>query len=198
MQNWQDVLDFWFGLDYDPFADAQEFRKEWFVKDADFDSRIEERFGGVLERAVCGDYDDWPQTPRQRLALVVVLDQFSRNIFRGSPRSWTQDLLAQKLTLEGIAEGCDRDLGVVERAFFYLPLEHAEDLQLQKLSVEKFEEIRDIAPDVIGGEGGFYDYAVQHLEIIERFGRFPHRNAVIGRPSTPEEEEFLKQPGSSF
>ncbi len=191
----REVLEFWFGPDHEPGGAEPEFRREWFMKDDAFDQQIGERFADEVERGARGEYDEWAETPAGRLALIILLDQFSRNLFRGSPRSWTQDLLAQKLCLEGIEQGHDVELGIVERAFFYLPLEHAEDLHLQELSVEKYRELLESDPDLADG---FYDYAVRHHEIIERFGRFPHRNEVISRPSTPEEEEFLKQPGSSF
>jgi uncharacterized protein (DUF924 family) len=193
MEKAREILRFWFGDD-----DESEFRREWFIKDPEFDALIAQKFGDAIEPAVRGDYDQWAETPRGRLALIVLLDQFPRNLFRGSPRSWTQDLLAQKHTLEGMELGDDEQLSVIERTFFYLPLEHAEDLHLQELSVQKYRQLADLAPDIVGGEGGALDYAVRHHEIIERFGRFPHRNEIIGRPSTPKEVEFLEQPNSSF
>ena len=197
MEKSAEVLSFWFGEDYKPGVDP-EFRREWFVKDPEFDSLIAEKFGDDIEPAVRGDYDDWAETPQGRMALILLLDQFPRNLFRGSPRSWTQDYLAQMHTLEGIERGHDEALSVVERSFFYLPLEHSEDLRLQELSVEKYQLLADLDPDLAAGDGGFLDYAVRHHEIIERFGRFPHRNEVIGRPSTDEELAFLEQPNSSF
>jgi uncharacterized protein (DUF924 family) len=198
MEKQQEILDFWFGSDYVPEEGEPEFRKEWFIKDEAFDRRIEEQFAEDLERAIRGEYDDWAETPRGRLALIILLDQFSRNLFRGSPRSWSQDLLALKLSLEGIDKGHDLELGVVERGFFYLPIEHSEDIHLQNLSVEKFGELLEIAPEIAGGENGLYDYAVRHRDVIEQFGRYPHRNEVLGRPNTPEEEEFLAKPGAGF
>ncbi len=191
----QDVLDFWFGSDDQP--PDSERQKRWFIKDEQFDQRIRQNFGEALEQAIRGEYDEWSQTARGRLALIVLLDQFSRNIFRGSPRAWSQDLLAQKLTLDGIEMGDDEELSAIERGFFYLPLEHAEDQHLQELSVEKFRAIAKQNPkdEFVAG---MLDYALRHREIIERFGRFPHRNAVISRPTTAEEATFLDQPNSSF
>ncbi|MFW6057928.1 MAG: DUF924 family protein, partial [Persicimonas sp.] len=189
----QDVLDFWFGSDDEP--PEAERQKRWFIKDADFDERIRTNFGQALEQAIRGEYDQWAQTPRGRLALVILLDQFSRNIFRASPRAWSQDLLAQKLTLDGLEAGVDEELSPIERGFFYLPLEHAEDLHLQELSVEKFREIAKQNP-TDEFVAGMLDYALRHHEIIERFGRFPHRNEVISRPTTTEEATFLEQPNS--
>ncbi len=197
MDKRQEILDFWFGDGHQPGTEV-EFRREWFVKDPAFDERIRQRFGDDLERAIRGEYDGWADTAAGRLALIILLDQFSRNLFRGSPRSWCQDPLALELCLEGIARGHDRELAVIERGFFYLPLEHAEDLHLQELSVEKFTELADMAPDIAGGDGGLLDYAERHHEIIARFGRFPHRNDVLARPSTDEERAFLEQPNSSF
>lgn len=191
----QDVLDFWFGSDDEP--PGPERQKRWFIKDEQFDERIRQNFGEALEQAIRGDYDEWAQTARGRLALIILLDQFSRNIFRGSPRAWSQDLLAQKLTLEGLEKGDDEELSAIERGFFYLPLEHAEDHHLQELSVEKFRAIAKQNPkdEFVAG---MLDYALRHHEIIDRFGRFPHRNEVISRPTTAEEATFLDQPNSSF
>lgn len=190
-----DVLTFWFGGLEGPIDDEQQ--QKWFTRDAEFDDQIRERFGDVLERAIRGAYDEWAETARGRLALIIVLDQFSRNLFRGSPRSWSQDLLAQKLTLEGLERGHDRELRTAERVFFYMPLEHAEDLHLQELSVEKFEALAEEVDDD-GDDPGWLEYAERHHEIIERFGRFPHRNEVLSRPTTDEEAAFLKEPNSSF
>ena len=198
MHSSDDVLTFWFGDDYEPARGEPGFRREWFMKDDAFDRRIRDKFADDLERAIRGEYDGWAETPRGRLALILVLDQFSRNLFRGSPRSWSQDLLAQRLTLQGLDLGHDTQLGVIERSFFYLPLEHAEDLHLQELSVEKYTDLAEVDPELAGGDGGFLDYAIRHHEIIERFGRFPHRNEVIARPTTAEEAAFLEQPRSSF
>lgn len=193
-----EILEFWFGPGDDPWEVDEEISSRWFGGGESFDAEIRERFGEDLECAIRGEYDDWPETPRGRLALILIFDQFSRNIFRDSPRAWSQDLLAQKLTLEGMADGVDDELRPIEQCFFYLPLEHAEDLQLQRMSLREFTRLADDAPygAALGSEVD--RYAERHFEIIERFGRFPHRNEVIGRPTTPEEAEFLKQPNSSF
>jgi uncharacterized protein (DUF924 family) len=192
-----DVLAFWFGSTDGNVDESQ--RQKWFRRDEEFDAQIRQRFGEDLERAIRGEFGHWAESARGRLALIVMLDQFSRNLFRGSPRAWSQDLLAQQLALDGIELGHDLELHPVERVFVYLPLEHAEDLHLQEMSVEKFEQLADSADD--GDDdyfAGVLDYAVRHHEIIERFGRFPHRNEVLSRPSTAEELEFLEQPNSSF
>ncbi len=193
-----EIIKFWFGPGDDPYHVDGQVSSRWFAGGKEFDEEIRQRFGADLHRAICGEYDGWAEDPRGRLALVLLLDQFSRNLFRGSPRSWSQDLVAQHLVLEAMDDGVDEELRPIERTFFYLPLEHAEDLQLQQMSVRAFSQLADEVPDSAGNFQVALDYAQRHLEIIERFGRFPHRNDVIGRPTTDEEAEFLKQPNSSF
>lgn len=193
-----EILQFWFGSGKDPYEVEESISTRWFAGGDEFDAEIRERFGDHLDRAIRGDYDDWSETPRGRMALILIFDQFSRNIFRDSPRAWSQDLLAQRLTLEGLEEGVDQQLRPIERSFFYLPLEHAEDLHLQEMSVTRFKALANEAPDDSEMLAGMVPYAVRHHEIIERFGRFPHRNEVIRRPTTPEEAKFLKEPNSSF
>lgn len=176
----EDVLEFWF---------RPEHRPLWFAQDASFDASIRRRFEGVLGEALEGRHEDRAATARGRLALVLVLDQFPRNLYRHTARAFSGDERARRLVLEGLEAGHDRELSVDERGFFYLPLEHAEDRALQALSVKLFEAL---------GNKQYLDYARQHQAIIERFGRFPHRNECLGRPSTAEEAEFLTQPESSF
>ena len=182
-----EVLEFWFGTVPGPR------RAEWFRKDAAFDAQIRERFGALHEAASRRELEDWRAAPEPMLALVVVLDQFSRNLFRGDARAFAQDAHALECAREAIARGDDRRLLPVQRQFLYLPLEHSEDLADQERCVElmraleAFEETR-----------GLTQWAEKHRVIIERFGRFPHRNAALGRTSTPEELDFLKQPGSGF
>lgn len=193
------VLSFWFGGAGPDGAIDSSRRSMWFKSGAKHDAEIRDRFGGLHERAVRGDLEDWAETVRGRLALIVVLDQFSRHIHRGTARAFAQDRAAQTLALEGIDEGADLKLVPVERSFFYLPLEHAEDPALQARSVECYEHL---ATEVAGTWRKDYERflasAQRHRAVIERFGRFPHRNAALGRPSTAEEIAFLKQPGSSF
>lgn len=187
------VLDFWFG-------DGTEDRTaRWFGADPGFDEAIRARFGAALEEARAGRLDHWAETPRGRLALIILLDQFSRNLHRGDGRSFENDARAQRLVREGLERGDDRALSVMERAFFYMPLQHAEDRELQALSVECFRRLRDEAPpEMKKMTEGFYEYAVRHKVVVDRFGRFPHRNALLGRPSTPEEQEFLASPRAPF
>lgn len=194
----ESVLDFWFGHYTEPFATPPAFQK-WFRKDDDFDQEIRSRFGGLLEQAVRGELQGWEQSLRSRLALIVVLDQFSRNLFRLNPRAFAQDAHALRLTKTTIAAGEDSGLLPFERTFLYLPLEHSEDLEDQRASVQKFDQLLQVVPSTVRSEfAENLEYAIRHLEIIERFGRFPHRNAILGRVSTPEEVEFLKLPNSGF
>lgn len=189
----EEVMTFWFGEGDDPWRVDDEIVSRWFGGGEEFDEEIRQRFGDDLQRAILGEYDDWAETTRGRMALILLLDQFSRHLFRGSPRSWTQDLFAQKLTLEGLEAGVDHELRPVERTFFYLPLEHAEDLQLQKLSVKMYARLVEDAPEDAGYVRSTLDYAEGHRRVIEQFGRFPHRNEVIGRPSTAEELAYLEE-----
>ncbi len=188
-----DILEYWFG---DPPRPRTAF---WFGKDEANDRDIRGRFAGDLQRAAQGLLDDWASTSRGRLALVILLDQFSRNIYRDRADAYAGDEKAASLVLEGLAQKSDRSLTPLERVFFYLPLEHAEDLELQERSVELFRRLLEQAPpgqrDLFAG---FLHYAERHRDIIARFGRFPHRNQALGRTSTPEETAFLRQPGSSF
>lgn len=195
----ESVLDFWFG-DCGPDGAIDPARREmWFKSGAQHDAGIRNRFSGLHKRASRGALDGWAATARGRLALIVVLDQFSRHIYRGTAQAFAQDPAAQKLTLAGIDEGIDLELAPVQRSFFYLPLEHAEDRALQARSVQCYERLAKAVSEAWRKDyESSLDYARRHRDIIERFGRFPHRNAALGRRSTPEEIDFLQQPGSSF
>ncbi len=177
-----EILQFW-------FEDIDHSR--WFVKDPDFDRELEQRFGGLLAQARNNQLDEWCNTPRGCLALIVLLDQFSRNVYRGTPLSFKADPKALQLTLRGIEEQFDEELSLEQRSVFYLPLRHAENLEMQKLGLVKTREIND--------EGyGTDEYALNHLAVIERYGRFPHRNMILGRHNTPDEEEYLKDNEAGF
>jgi uncharacterized protein (DUF924 family) len=177
-----DVLQFW-------FEDIEHSR--WFRKDPEFDRELERRFGDLLARARDGQLDHWCETARGQLAVIVVLDQFSRNIFRGTPAAFAADPIALELTLDGIRKGFDLELTLEQRSFFYLPLRHAEDLELQQLGLAKTRELNDAGY-------GTDKYALNHLAIIERFGRFPHRNSVLGRPDTADEAAYLSDGTAGF
>ncbi|MBA2660798.1 MAG: DUF924 domain-containing protein [Bradymonadaceae bacterium] len=193
-----DVLKFWFGdLQKDPFA--TEKMGLWFASNAQIDAEMRQRFGAEVERAANGEYDPLRGTPRGHLALIVLLDQFPRNIFRRTPRAFAHDPRALNYALEMIDHGTDQELSLIERSFVYLPLEHAEDAALQQRSVELFEKlVSEAPPERKAMFESMLDYAERHKVIIDRFGRFPHRNAILGRESSAEELEFLEQPGSSF
>jgi uncharacterized protein (DUF924 family) len=182
-----DVLAFWFG----PRPHAT--RGEWFRKDADFDAGIRARFGGAVEAALGGGFRDWTATPHGTLARVILLDQFTRNIYRDTPVAFAGD--AQALTDASFAvdAGFDRELDRYERWFLYLPFEHAEDWGSQQRSLELFGRLAEET-----GDRSPLDWAEKHAEVIRRFGRYPHRNAILGRTSTPQELAFLAGPGSSF
>ncbi|WGS50978.1 DUF924 domain-containing protein [Paraburkholderia sp. D15] len=186
------VLDCWFGA-----PDAPDFgapRKAWFSRDDAFDAMLRERFGALIDAAREGRLDRWADTPLGALALIVVLDQFSRNCHRHTPRAFAADHKALQIAREMVAQGADLLLpGAHHRAFAYLPFEHHETLDAQRESLRLFKRL-EAEP---GGES-YYRFALRHAEIIERFGRFPHRNALLGRVSTGEEMAFLREPGSSF
>lgn len=165
--------------------------EQWFSSSDELDHLIADRFGELFEQAIRGELDHWAETPRGLLALVIVLDQFSRNIHRGDGKAFAQDEKAQKLTMEAIEAGTDERLGMDERQFLYMPLMHAEDRELQALGVAKFEALANSA-------AGVTEFAHKHKDIIDRFGRFPYRNPMIGRASTPEEQAFIDEAGNPF
>ena len=181
-----DVLDFWFGAP--DSAERGRPRKSWFQKSETFDADIRRRFLDTWGQAARGELERWRMTPLASLALVVVLDQFPRNMFRGTARAFSSDSLALGAARSMISQEFDRLLSPAERSFAYLPFEHAEDLAAQRRSLALFQALD---PEHI-------EYPRRHYEIIARFGRFPHRNAMLGRESTGEEIEFLRLPGSSF
>lgn len=182
-----EVLDFWFGAD-------ETARAEWFRKDAAFDALIHERFGALVGQALAGGLADWDRAADTALARVLLLDQFTRNIFRGTSRAFDGDAQALALARSMVARGADQALPPLRRVFVYLPFEHAEDAGAQRESLRLFGALAAAHPALASYE----DYARRHAVVIERFGRFPHRNAVLGRASTPEEVAFLREPGSSF
>lgn len=176
----QGVLHFWF--------DTLEPR-QWFIKDEALDQRLAEQFSGALEAAIAGELWTWRRSPQGRLAEILILDQFSRHIFRGQARAFTQDPQALCLAQEAVVAGADRHLNVRERPFLYMPYMHSESLIIHDEALRLFDQ---------PGLETNYDYECRHQAIIERFGRYPHRNAILGRPSTEEELAFLNEPGSSF
>jgi uncharacterized protein (DUF924 family) len=180
-----DILEFWFE------ADAAEHRAKWFEKDTAFDT-ICTRFTAAIRDARAGRFDHWAATPQGALALIVLLDQLSRNVFRGSAEAFAADAHARKIARATIEAGFDMRLTPVERMFVYLPFEHAETIADQNESVRLYETLRGMLADKT------IDYADRHRDVIVRFGRFPHRNAALGRINTPEEEAWLAQAGAGF
>jgi uncharacterized protein (DUF924 family) len=185
----EDVLDFWFG----PLDARGKPRAEWFRKDDAFDEAIRHRFGATHAAAAAHALEAWRASAASMLALVVVLDQFSRNIHRGDARAFMQDDYARACAEEAIERGDDLGMLPVERQFLYLPFEHSERREDQERALELFGTL-----EAFEETRGLLEWARRHHAIVARFGRFPHRNAILGRVSTPEELDFLAQPGSGF
>ncbi|NER48152.1 MAG: DUF924 domain-containing protein [Symploca sp. SIO1A3] len=191
MSQVKEILDFWFGKPEEP--EYGKIRKFWFTKNPKFDQELRSRFLSVYQQAAAGGLDTWRTSPDSCLALIIVLDQFPRNLFRSQPQAFASDPQALSIAQYAITQGFDQKLLPVQRWFIYMPFEHSENLEHQHQSVELFSSLKD-EPNCASG----IDYAYRHLKVVERFGRFPHRNKILGRESTPEEIEFLRQPGSSF
>jgi uncharacterized protein (DUF924 family) len=199
MENPATIIEFWFGLDTDDKQTADRQAKLWWSKNEELDAEMRERFAPWLDKAAAHELDGWTETAAGRLALILLTDQFPRNIHRGTPQSFAYDALARAWCKEGLREGVQATLRPIERVFFYLPLEHSESLADQEQAVALFGELLDAVPPAHRNAfQGFYDFAVRHHDVIRRFGRFPHRNQILDRPSTPEELAFLQQKGSSF
>jgi len=191
MESYENVLEFWFGRkDTEQFGRA---RDEWFTKSFAFDAEIRNRFAGLQAAAAAQELEDWKSIPRGRLALILLLDQFSRNLYRDSPQAFACDAQALRLAQEALDAGLDGALPPIERMFLYMPFQHSEDLEVQRKSLALFERLRAYPETAM-----CYDYAVRHFEVIEKFGRFPHRNAILRRASTPEELDYLQQAGAGF
>ena len=185
------ILDFWFGHPNDPnYGKIQPF---WFEKQPDFDAKVRDLFLEDYQQAVAGYLHDWMNSPETCLALILLLDQFPRNMFRDTPQAFATDWEALSLAQHATNKGYDRQLLAVQRWFIYLPFEHSENLADQRKCIKLFQQLSHDPYSAKAIESAF-----RHKEIISRFGRFPHRNAILGRISTPEEEEFLEEPGSSF
>jgi uncharacterized protein (DUF924 family) len=189
----QQVLDFWFGAP--GTVGYGQARREWFVKQPAFDAEIRERFGALIDAAIQGGLRDWDEAgPQGVLARILLLDQFTRNAYRDTPAAFAGDALALAAAQALVDAGADRHLLPVQRSFVYMPFEHAEDAFMQERAVELFSRLAAEQP----GFESSLDYAHRHRGVIARFGRFPHRNAILGRASTPEEIEFLQQHGARF
>lgn len=177
---YEDILDFWFN----ELTPAQ-----WWKKDENLDADIKQRFSEIHAKAARCELYGWRMAAKGRLAEIIILDQFSRNIFRDRPQAFANDSFALALAQEALTVGADKALSPVERSFLYLPFMHSESVEIHQLAVGLYREL---------GLAGNLDFEIQHKNIIERFGRYPHRNKILARESTPEELDFLQQPGSSF
>jgi|GEM_PF-180827 len=188
------ILDFWFGSLHNSSFFPQKKLFVWFVGSPEIDRQIRDNFSQDVIYAARGAYNRWRETPHGRLALILLLDQFPRDIYRDTPRALMLDRMARGLVLEGLHQREDRRLYPIERAFFYLPLEHSEDPVMQALAVACYQQLFAESPPMIRPQmQSFLQSAIMHQRQIARFGRFPHRNAILGRKSTPEEVIFLRQ-----
>lgn len=187
------VLDFWFGK-LDNQLSSQEKSQLWYASSTMLDQQIKLQFEHLYEQALQGHLDSWMRTPKGAMALIILLDQMPRNMFRGTAKAFISDHCALRYCLEGIEQGFDKELALVERSFFYHPLEHAEDLELQQQCVSHFQRMQQVYSNDEHQQfiRSSLDFAQQHLAIITRFGRFPHRNNVLDRESSLQESEYLK------
>jgi uncharacterized protein (DUF924 family) len=193
------VLEYWFGCEHDIERIIKDKADLWWKKAPEVDRKIAERFGLLHNQAASGELNAWMDDPKQRLALIILLDQLSRNMFRDTAEAFKSDNQALAITTDGIERGMDSDLRPIERVFFYMPLEHSESIEIQDKSVDMFKVLVQEVPDELKDRmKGYLDFALEHQHIIQRFGRFPHRNKLLNRESSTEEIEFLTKPGSSF
>jgi uncharacterized protein (DUF924 family) len=199
MSDFNSILEFWFnGIDdQTPIRNNQPPFNTWFANDAAFDQAIRERFEADWTAGRDGGLQAWESTDRGRLALIILFDQFSRNMYRNTPKMYETDPLALAMAVRSIKEGTDRQLQLIERVFLYMPLTHAEDLKMQELCVDCFERLLKESKKKNPANAHYYEYnlsyARKYLRTIQEFGRFPHRNAILKRSSTPEELAFLKK-----
>lgn len=194
-----ELLEFWFGDSPDDAEVAANKAELWWGHRADLDEELQARFGAAASAAAAGVIDHWVYRPQGRLALILLLDQLPRAIHRGTPEAFAQDAKAREVARKGLNSGAHKLLRPIQRVFFYLPFQHSEELEDQDLSVELYRGLAAEVPDALRATfAESVDFAVRHRDVIRRFGRFPHRNVILGRVPTPEEIEFLEQPGSSF
>lgn len=193
------ILTFWFREQQLTAPQIDQRMDTWFGRDEIFDLEIRKDFAGDVERASNGELDHWSHKSRGRLALILLLDQFRRNIHRGTAKAYEKDKQALKLCVEGAIEKKDKGLAPIERVFFYMPLQHAESRKVQNRSVALFNKLASaVSPTYRETFATIAQFAELHRDIIERFGRFPHRNKVLGRDNTPEEDEYLAGDSPNF
>lgn len=194
-----EILEFWFGPDATTETVSEEKGDMWFANGSNYDDIVRERFGDAITRAGAGAFDEWCVSPNGRLALIVLTDQVPRHVHRGTPGAFATDAKAREVCLAGIKLEADKALTPIQRVVYYLPLEHAEDLALQERCVSFYRQLlEDVSQDNLKDYETNVGFAVAHRDVIARFGYFPHRNEILGRPLNDEERAFLQGPNSSF
>lgn len=195
----EEILKYWFGHVEETALPSAHRTEVWFGGKKETDDEVKEKFTADLQNALAGKYADWEKDPHSYLALIIIFDQFSRHIYRNTPQAFAQDQMALDLCLRGVQQEFDHALSLIERVFFYFPLMHSESLEMQSTSVRAYQILVNLSfPETRSVYENFLEYAVKHYEIVRRFGRFPHRNILLGRPSTAEELEYLKSSPSPF
>lgn len=196
------VLDFWFGPGWAAASASQVAERQqrlWWSKNPEIDAQCRTRFEPLLQDAAANRLADWADEPYSMLALILLMDQFPRNIYRDTPLAFAFDETARQYTHLALAMGLEQELPAIARVFVYMPLEHSEDIEDQEYCLQLFRALAKQADDADRKHfDGYADYAKKHHAVVERFGRFPHRNKILGRASSAEETAFLQQPGSSF
>lgn len=196
----EEIHQFWFDKIEIKKSYSQKMAKKWFGKNEVLDQKIKTDYKDLIDIALSGDLDHWAKSPQGITSLIIILDQFPRNAFRATERMYRYDHKAVAWSKYALSQKSDKELSLFERLFIYLPLEHSEDLKDQKICMDLFKQmVIDLSSSELKGTAeGYLDFAQKHYDIVERFGRFPHRNDILNRKSTPEEVDFLKQPGSGF
>jgi uncharacterized protein (DUF924 family) len=193
MEQYEQILKFWFGHVEQTIVPSENRARIWFGDSPAVDSEIKQKFNNDLEKAIQGAYTEWEKSPRGQLALIIMLDQFSRHIYRDTPKAYAQDDFALSICIQGMSREDDHQLSLIERVFYYFPLLHSEHVANQEKSIRAYQMLVEVAfqeTQVI--YESFFKFAMHHFNIVQRFGRFPQRNALLGRESTPEEAKFLK------
>ena len=193
MERWEEIIKFWFGKVEESVFPSPNRTHIWFDNDDVVDETIRSKYSYDLERAVLDEYKEWESSPRPMLALILLFDQFTRHIYRDTPLAYAQDHRALELCLQGIEKQYDHVINLIERAFFYFPLMHSENVEIQATSIRAYKILLDLSfPEARGVFENFLDYALKHFDIVKRFGRFPDRNKALGRVSTKEELQYLE------
>lgn len=190
----EEILNFWFGHVEETIVPSEKRARIWFGEGTDIDNEIKSHFTTSLEKAIAGEYSGWAKTPRGRLALIILLDQFSRHVYRNTPKAYEQDEAALSICMEGLSEEDDHELSLIERVFYYFPLLHSEQLAYQEQSIRAYQNLSEIAfSETRVIYDSFLKFANHHYALIQRFGRFPQRNTVLGRTSTLEERAYIEE-----